>query len=199
MTTLRPHPTVLIRPIEPTDRDALATAFEALAADSRMRRVLGPKHRLSERELTYLTEVDHVTHEALVALDGQRQIVAIARYTARPASSRESAELAFIVAGEWQGRGIGSALAARVVARARGNGFSTLTATTFGDNAPSRMVLSGLGFQPVGSADGMLSYELELRVPEPRRDPATRPARRLMRLGEMAVEVAIRRPWRPAY
>jgi hypothetical protein len=57
-------------------------------------------------------------------------------------------------------------------------------------------VLGRLGFEPVGSADGLLSYELELRVSAP---PHERAARRLMRIGEIAAELAIRRPWRPAY
>ena len=198
MTALRPHTlsTVRVRPIEPTDRDALAAAFETLSADSRMHRFLGPKRALSDRELTYLTEVDHVTHEALVATDDQGHIIAVARYAAWPPSSRESAELAFVVVDEWQGRGIASAIAPRVIARARGNGFSRLTATTFGDNMASRAVLGRLGFEPVGSADGLLSYELELRVSAPEHEHG---ARRLMRIGDIAAELAIRRPWRPAY
>ena len=36
---------------------------------TRRQRFLGPKPRLSARELDYLTDVDHVTHEALVAID----------------------------------------------------------------------------------------------------------------------------------
>jgi RimJ/RimL family protein N-acetyltransferase len=196
MTPLRPHThsTVLVRPIEPTDRDALADAFEMLSADSRMHRFLGPKRRLSDRELSYLTEVDHVTHEALVALDGRDHIVGIARYAARPSSSRESAELAVVVLDGWQCRGIASTLAARLVGRARGNGFSTLTATTFGDNMAARSVLGRLGFRPIGSADGIVAYQLDLHVPV-----TSAPSTRLARLGEFAIELAIRRPWRPAY
>jgi GNAT superfamily N-acetyltransferase len=196
MTPLRPHThsTILVRPIEPGDRDGLAAAFEKLSADPHMHRLLGPKRRLSDRELGYLTEVDHVTHEALVALDGQGHIVGIARYAARPSSSRESAELAVVVLDGWQRRGIASTLAARLVGRARGNGFSTLTATAFGDSMAARSVLGRLGFRPVGSADGILAYQLDLHVPA-----ASAPSRGLMRLGEFAVELAIRRPWRPAY
>jgi RimJ/RimL family protein N-acetyltransferase len=90
-------------------------------------------------------------------------------------------------------------LTAQVVARARENGFRTLTATTFGDNMPARVLLGRLGFKPVGTADGLLSYELDLPVGEaPNAHVATRP-RRLMRVGANAIEQAIRRSWRPAY
>lgn len=187
------HTSVLVRPIEPTDRDALAAAFATLSADSRMQRFLGPKRELSERELAYLTEIDHVTHEALIAIDDGGAIVGVARYAAWPADSRQSAELAFVVVDAWQRRGVGSVLAAQVIARARAGGFERLTATTFGDNMASRVLLGRLGFRPVSSADGLLSYQLDLC------ERQATPPRRLMRIGAMATELAIRRPWRPAY
>jgi RimJ/RimL family protein N-acetyltransferase len=189
------HTSLLVRPIAPTDRDALAAAFAALSADSRMRRFLGPKRELSERELTYLTVIDHETHEALVAIDPDGHIVGVARYAAWPPPAVGCAELAFVVVDEWQRHGIGSVLAAQVVARARENGISRLTATTFGDNRPARVLLGRLGFKPVGSADGLLSYDLCLCASEA--NAPSRP-RRLMRLGGNAIEVAIRRTWRPA-
>jgi RimJ/RimL family protein N-acetyltransferase len=188
------HTSVLVRPIEPADRDALATAFAALSADSRMRRFLGPKLELSERELTYLTEIDHVTHEALVAVADGGAIVGVARYAAWPSDSREAAELAFVVVDSWQRRGVGSVLAAQVIARARASGFERLTATTFGDNMASRVLLGRLGFRPASIADGLLSYQLDLCDSQ-----SARPTRRVMRLGAVATELAIRRPWRPAY
>ena len=51
-----------VRPIAPADRDRLVEAFDALSERSRYHRFLGPKPRLSTRELRYLTEVDHVNH-----------------------------------------------------------------------------------------------------------------------------------------
>ncbi|HEY2603263.1 MAG TPA: GNAT family N-acetyltransferase [Thermoleophilaceae bacterium] len=189
------HTTLHVRPIEPTDRGALATAFARLGSSSRMRRFLGPKHELSERELSYLTELDHETHEALVALDGE-DIVAVARYAAWPSDSRESAELAMVVLDSWQRRGIGLALTAQVIARAAGNGFCRLTATTFGDNLPSRALLGRLGFEPASSGDGLVSYELGLPAAHRRRPAPGEPVRPLMRLGEIAAEIAIRRPGR---
>jgi hypothetical protein len=40
-----------------------------LGAESRRRRFLTGKTRLSERELTYFTDIDHVHHEAVTAID----------------------------------------------------------------------------------------------------------------------------------
>jgi RimJ/RimL family protein N-acetyltransferase len=151
-----------MRPIEPADRDALAAAFTRLSPESRMRRFHASKPKLSERELTYLTQVDHVTHEALAAFDAQGQIVGVARYAASPSEGHEAAEVAVAVIDPFQHRGIGSALAARVVERARANGFARLSASTFLDNGPARALVARLGFRRVGVEYGVGSYELEL-------------------------------------
>src|SRR5207302_4711683 len=57
------------RPVGPEDRDGLADLFERMSPQSRYRRYLSPKPSLSPRELSFLTEVDHVRHEALAAVD----------------------------------------------------------------------------------------------------------------------------------
>ena len=60
-----------LRPIEAADRDGAAEGFERLSPESRYRRFFAPMPRLSERDLDYLTRVDHHDHEALVALDAR--------------------------------------------------------------------------------------------------------------------------------
>jgi acetyltransferase len=152
---------VYARPIRPADRDALADAFARLSERSRYLRFLGPKHTLSPRELTYLTEVDHVTHEAIVALDEDDRIVGVARYAAWQESA-ETADVAVTVADDWHGRGLGSALTARVVECARANGIARLTGTTLWENAPASALLRRLGFRAVGSGDGAVDFRLDL-------------------------------------
>ena len=129
---------------------------------SALRRFHASKPRLSERDLTYLTQVDHVTHEALAAFDAHGQLVGVARYAAWPSECHEAAEVAVAVIDSFQRRGIGSALAAQVVKRARANGFARLSATTFLDNVPARALVARLGFLRVGIDHGVGSYELEL-------------------------------------
>jgi RimJ/RimL family protein N-acetyltransferase len=151
-----------VRPIAPDDRQRLAAAFERLSDGSRMRRFLGPKPKLSAAELTYLTEIDHRMHEALVAVDEtEDRIVGVARY-APELDEPGTADLAFVVADEWQGQGIATMLAAELMRRARDSGVDRLTATTFPDNRPARALLRSLGFRTVGIGGGVV--ELELRV-----------------------------------
>ena len=57
------------RPLGPGDRALLAGFFTHLGPESRYRRFFGPKHELTPRELDWLTAIDHVNHEAIVAVD----------------------------------------------------------------------------------------------------------------------------------
>lgn len=150
-----------VRPLQPSDSEALALAFARLSAESRRRRFLGPKPALSARELRWMTDVDHVSHEALAAIDGDGQIIGVARYNAW--TDREGvADLAVVVADEWQGRRIGTRLSLQAIARARANGFALVTGTTLWDNRAARRMLKRLGFRTVGSDGALLDLELAL-------------------------------------
>ena len=158
---LRDGSSVGVRPISPTDRAAYHASFHRLSPESRRRRFLGPKPRLSSRELTYLTEVDQVSHAAFVAVDGHGRIVAEARY-ATGAPEQRIADLAITVEDGWQGRGIGTRLAALLVGAARANGIARLSATTLHENTAAIALLRGLGFRRSGQDGDALEYELVL-------------------------------------
>jgi ribosomal protein S18 acetylase RimI-like enzyme len=157
-----------VRPIDPADRGSLADAFERLSDRSRHQRFLGPKPRLTTRELDYLTDVDHVTHEALVAIDETSgQIVGVGRY-ATGHGGGTVADMALAVTDAWQRRGIGHALAALLVERARANGMTSLTGMTMAGNRAARAVLDRLGFRVCSAGGGVLEVALDL----PRAAPA---------------------------
>jgi RimJ/RimL family protein N-acetyltransferase len=150
-----------IRPIGCEDRDGLAAMFERLSPESRHRRYLSPKRELTARELTYLTDIDHIRHEAFAAVrwrDGE--IVGVARY-AHYAAAPDVADLAVEVIDELQRMGIGTALARRTIRSAHANGFTQLTATTLWENRPARALLRRLGFRARASHGG----EIELEFP----------------------------------
>ena len=150
-----------VRPISPGDRDTFSSWFGRLTAESRRRRFLGPKPKLSARELTYLTQVDQVSHTALMAVDDRGEMVGEARYaTADPAS--RTADFAITVADGWQGRGVGTRLAARLIEAARANGMTGLTAMTLWDNTAAISLLHRLGFLRAGYDGDALEYELAL-------------------------------------
>jgi GNAT superfamily N-acetyltransferase len=172
---------LLLRPLCSEDRDGLAAAFARLSPESRRRRFLSPKHELTPQELAFFTDIDHVGHEAIVALD-QRDgsIVGVGRYV-QVADRAGVAEVAVVVADELQSIGIGTALARRTVWRARVNGFTLLTATTLWENRLARALARCLGFRARASHGSEIELELALelrRATSPRRrtDTGSRPS-----------------------
>jgi RimJ/RimL family protein N-acetyltransferase len=158
---LVPSERLAVRPIRADDKDALLDLFERMSDRSRRRRFMSTKVQLSARELAYFTEVDHRRHEALVAVAPGGCLAGVARYACAPGEDAE-AELAFAVADEWQGRGVGTDLARRVVERARENGIVHLRATTLSDNRPAHRLLRRLGFTVCGADSAGVDFELSL-------------------------------------
>jgi RimJ/RimL family protein N-acetyltransferase len=152
-----------IRPLRTGDRATVAALFARLSDESRYRRYLVPKRELSAGELECLAGVDHAGHEALTAVDARDgSIAGIARYV-EYAGRPGVAELAIEVADPLQGRGIGSALTARLVERARAHGLHLLAATTLRENLGAKRVLGRVGFEVRGGGHGR-EIDLELRL-----------------------------------
>jgi RimJ/RimL family protein N-acetyltransferase len=150
------------RPLRSDDRDRLAGLFARLTFESRRRRFLSPKPALTARELAFLTDIDHVAHEAIAAVD-QRDgsIVGVARYVGLP-DRPDMADVAVEVVDEIQNMGVGTELVVRLVDCARANGFTLLTATTLWENRPARAVMRRLGFRARASHGPEIELELEL-------------------------------------
>jgi RimJ/RimL family protein N-acetyltransferase len=164
MTKLRDGRQVLLRRIRPDDKDGLVRGLRALSARSVQRRFLSPKRSFSQAELRYLTEVDGRNHVALVAespTEPSRRLLGVARFI-RWHDDPEAAEAAIVVADDWQGRGLGTALARQLAARARGLGIKRFTATMAADNLPALRLME------------TLSFELERRHYGPTNDLVTR-------------------------
>lgn len=154
---------VKIRPIERDDREHFRGLFMRLTAQSRYRRFLSPKPELTESELSYLVDIDHVHHEALAAVDeGDGSFLAAARYVQLP-DQPQVAEVAIEVADDAQRQGIGTQLAIHTLQRARENGFTHVTAITLHENGPARALLRDLHFHPRSSDRHEMEYELEFQ------------------------------------
>jgi acetyltransferase len=153
-----------VRALSSRDRDKFGAMFLRLSPESRLSRFFSPKRELSARELTFLTDVDHVRHAALAAVDNDDEsIVAVARYVTY-AETSTTAEVAVEVADDLQRAGIGTYLMARIVERATANGLTVLTARTRYGNTAARALTSRLGFRPFGRAGGETSWRLDLQA-----------------------------------
>jgi len=185
-------PHVAIRPIEPDDRDALARGFARLSEQSRYRRFLSPRGPLSQAELSYLTEVDHRDHEALVAVDPEAgEGVGVARFI-RSSEDPAVAELAVAVADNWQGQGVGSLLAAELAKRARDEGITCFTALALAENDAILGLLQDLGEVRTGRTQ-LGTVELAVDLPD---DGISRLRRLLRAVARGDVTVLLRRTGR---
>jgi RimJ/RimL family protein N-acetyltransferase len=164
--TLRDGATILIEPIRPDHKDALERGFAQLSERSRYTRFLAPMERLTPTMLTYLTEVDHHDHEALIAfVSGTTDMVAVARYVRTEGSS---AEAAVTVGDDWQGRGLGTALTSLLAGRAVEEGIDRFTALVLSENKEMIALLESLGHVTVtGREAGTLSVEVPLEPERP--------------------------------
>jgi RimJ/RimL family protein N-acetyltransferase len=140
---LRDGSSVLIRPIGSGDRELLQAGFERLSERSRYMRFQSPLAGLSDRQLSYLTAVDHHDHEALVGVDPDTgDLVAVARFVR---VDDGVAECAIVVADDWQGRGVATTLLDRLVDRAREEGIERFTALLLAENNEALRLLERLG------------------------------------------------------
>jgi GNAT superfamily N-acetyltransferase len=156
---------VTVRQLERRDRAEIEAAVGRLSPRSRYLRFASAKPRLSERDLDHLVDVDHHSREALVALDPVTgDGIAVVRYV-ELSDEPGAVEIAATVADEWQGRGLGGALLARLTERARDEGHRTLRASTLAENRRSVAMLRRAGFKSRPGSGVLREYELRLDLP----------------------------------
>jgi GNAT superfamily N-acetyltransferase len=137
---------VLVRMVRPSDRLLMKAAWERLSPESRYRRFLSVKGRLTDDEMTYLTSPDGVNHVALGAVravDGVEEGLGVARF-ARLADEPTVAEPAIVVVDPWQRKGLGRLLLARLVEVAREHGIERFRSDVLASNDAMRALLAGL-------------------------------------------------------
>ena len=126
--------------------------FEGLSERSRRLRFLGPKPRLRETELAHLVDVGCCGREAIVATDpATGRAVGIARYVE---ISSDTAEVAFEVVDDWQGRGVGRRLMQALAELAAGHGISRLSASIAVDNPAALALMKRTGRVEWAAYDG---------------------------------------------
>jgi RimJ/RimL family protein N-acetyltransferase len=219
LVTLRSGDVVRIRPVRPDDAPALVRAYENLGEQSRYRRFFTIMPRLPDATVQAAVQVDHTDHEALVAVPLlSAQIVGECRFI-RLADQPDTAEVGVTVVDAWQGRGLGSALLARLSERAAEAGIEYFTAEVLAENRTMLGLLPGLGQVETQSRGPVVTARVELTEP-PRperpdlRDLLTAAARgdiiglpvllrALIRMPEELAHIvripvsAVRKVWRP--
>jgi RimJ/RimL family protein N-acetyltransferase len=168
-TTTRDGTELLIRRVRPDDKRLISEGMERLSPESRYRRFFRPLDHLSARDLVYLTEIDHIDHEALAAIDPENgDLVGVARYVR--GAEPHLAEVSVVVGDPWHRRGVATALLERLADRAREEGITHFVALVMDDNVEAIRLFEDLApgeARPRRSASGHLEPLIEL--PEPGR------------------------------
>jgi RimJ/RimL family protein N-acetyltransferase len=115
IVTLKNEVEVMIRPARAADAGALQGLFHRLSEDDVYTRFFRRLRSLSYRDLQTLCNVNHETEVAFLAVTGPREneeVIGSACYFLSPTTNL--AEVAFMVAPEFQGAGLGTALQARL-------------------------------------------------------------------------------------
>jgi acetate---CoA ligase (ADP-forming) len=162
-----------VRPIRPEDGPLLVEFFEHLGPESRYFRFFRIKESLEPKEVEFFTNVDYSDRMALIAvLDGR--MIGLASYD-REHDEEGTAEVAFAVADEHQGRGIGTQLLQLLTNHARSQGVQRFEAFVLPENRQMMRLFRNSGYEltrtidegvytvdfPVSESEGSLQAEWE--------------------------------------
>jgi acetyltransferase len=135
---------VHFRALHTCEEAPIRSLYERLGTESRYRRFLSPMPSLPDTVVRDLACVDHCRSLAIVAEDEahNREVIALASYAA---VDETTAEVAIAVQDDWQGHGVGTALAGALLDAAERRGFQQFAATLSAENVPIRRILNRVG------------------------------------------------------
>lgn len=145
--TLHSGKVVSIRPVLRTDEHLIVDLLNKLSPDSVYLRFLRPVKTLPEELLYHLTHLDYQKNFALAAViqeDGKDAIIAVARYGYDP--EEQATDFAIVVRDDWQHRGLGKFLLARIFTIGREHGIFRYVSIVDSTNHVMKRILRELGF-----------------------------------------------------
>ncbi len=160
--------TVLFRPARPTDERSVQEHFYNLDRQDVVRRFMHEKTAFLRKDVIGVFQVDYIHDMAIVAVIGDpgfERIIAVGGYFLEP--STNTAETAYSVDREWQGRGISTIIQQKLVETAREHGISGFTAYTDPGNKAMMRLFKKLPYQISTSYEGD-RVVLEARFDRPR-------------------------------
>jgi GNAT superfamily N-acetyltransferase len=145
--TLRDGTEVTVRAARDDDGPKLGRAFHNLERDTVYTRFFGYKADVSEAELARVTGADFDSVVALLVTIGDGEVIigGSSYVLVDPSAATRSAELAFLVEEDFQGRGIASLLMRHIIGIARANGLDRLEADVLSRNLPMLNVFRRCG------------------------------------------------------
>lgn len=167
---------VALRAIRPEDADIEQAFVRRLSPRSRRLRFLSGVRELTPALLERFTRTDYPAEAAFIATiatiatpgrDGGEQQIGVARFA--PGSSADCREFAVVIADEWQGRGIATALLRKLFRVAAEAGTHLIEGLVLRENARMLELTRDLGFEIRTHADdpALVEVRKDLRDPVP--------------------------------
>jgi GNAT superfamily N-acetyltransferase len=161
---LRDGRRVSLHAITPAARGVIADAVARMSPETSRRRFFTVRRQLSAPELDVLTEMDGVDRYAIGASatrpDGGPEGVASVRYV-RVRGTPDAAEIALVVMDNWQSRGLGAALLARLARYAVRQGIVRFIGHVLPESGPMIRLLLRFGAH-IGRVGDHLEFDLPL-------------------------------------
>ena len=154
-----------LRPVLPGDEERSTHPAVEFSTETLYRRFMSTRAP-SPALMHYLFEVDYVDHFVWVLVDGaDGPVVADARFV-RDVDNAAAAEIAFIVADEYQGRGIGTFLMEALTIAAGVAGVRRFTARMLAENTPMRAILDRFGAELQRDEPGVVTADFPVPGPD---------------------------------
>lgn len=153
---LRDGTSVCVRAVRADDKERMRIAFERLSAQTVYKRFFHHMTDLSPGALRAATELDFRDHVGLALTVGKEageRLIAVAQFV-RVAPGESCAEVAFVVADDYQHRGAATLLLRHLVRLALGLGIRELLALVLEDNREMLEVFENSGLPLRQSVEG---------------------------------------------
>jgi acetyltransferase len=138
---------IFLRPIKTSDGPLILDLFHKLSPETIYFRFLTHLDRMKPELLKHIVEIDYATHFTLVAEvenEEKESIIGSCRYIT--SMKMDHAELTIVLRDDWQRKGLGKIMAARVVDIARLKGISSIEIAFDYRNEGMKKLFSSLGY-----------------------------------------------------
>jgi acyl-CoA hydrolase/GNAT superfamily N-acetyltransferase len=164
--TTRTGLNLLLRPVKLSDEHLLKDFFYSLSNDSLYRRFISTRVDMHHDRLQPFVVIDYTKEMVILAMlerEEKELIVGMAQYLID--ENAHSAEVAFVVRDDYQGKGIGAVLLSYITYLAKKSGLLGFTAAVLMENRQMLQLFEKMGFNIEKRNDGGV-YELKMSFRE---------------------------------
>jgi GNAT superfamily N-acetyltransferase len=145
--TIKSSEEILLRPVKISDEPLLKDFFYSLSDESLQRRFMSMKKSIPHERLQEMVVIDYTQDMVILAVNIEEEIeevVGIGQFSIDEVS--HTADVAFAVRDDWQGKGIGTELMKYLTILAKKRGLLGFTADVLADNWGMLRVFNKMGF-----------------------------------------------------